>query len=47
MMQQGCTSRFAAMPADWLEVIDIELGILPNLPRKQQGGRHRIGTAIA
>ena len=46
-MQQGCASRFAAMPADCLEVIDIEVGILPNLRRKQQGERHRTDTVIA
>lgn len=39
-MHEECTPRFAAMPGDWLEVIDIEVGILPNLSRKQRGGRH-------
>lgn len=46
-MQQGYTSRFAAMPADWLEVIDIELGILPNRQRNSRRTARRIGTVIA
>ena len=41
-MQQGCAPRLAAMPADRLEVIDIELGILPNLQRETTGGRRCI-----
>ena len=46
-MRRGCASRFAAMPADWLEVIDIEVGILPNRRRKQQCVQYGTDTVIA
>jgi hypothetical protein len=47
MMHEGRVPRFAAMPADWPEAIDIEVGILPNLLRKPHGGRHGIVAVIA
>ncbi len=47
MMHEGCTPRIAAMPADWLGVIDIEVGILPTLLGNQHGGWPCIVAVIA